>query len=164
MRAPPCWLFMYSGVHCIMVEMHSVRRGGSPTWQFHQNLMYSFIVTSKLCLFADNRDVYQGPGRTGTCRSVSYRASRGPAPAGRVTPARSPAGTRAWRRVPGIFPTPPSRFLFPFRLSRQVLVVFFFSVQRFPTNTICAWRKNPPRFLPPPFPLSRPLFRIYILV
>lgn len=35
---------------------------GSPTWQFHQNLMYSFVVASKLCLFADNRNVYQGPG------------------------------------------------------------------------------------------------------
>lgn len=106
--------------------------------------MYSFIVTSKLCLFADNRDVYQGPGRTGTCRSVSYRASRGPAPAGLVTPARSPAGTRAWRRVPGIFPMPPSRFLFPFRLSRQVLVVFFrCSVSR-QTPYVLSVRISPP--------------------
>lgn len=67
---------------------------GSPTWQFHQNLMYSFIVTSKLCLFADNRGCLPGAGRTGkqtgTCRSVSYRTSGGPAPAGHVTPAGSP--------------------------------------------------------------------------
>lgn len=84
---------MYSGVHHIMVEMHS-ERAGSLTWWFHQNLMYSFIVTGKLCLFADNWDVYQKPGWTGkqagTCRSVSYRTSAGLAPAGRVTPARSP--------------------------------------------------------------------------
>lgn len=76
-----------------MVEMHS-ERAGSLTWWFHQNLMYSFIVTGKLCLFADNWDVYQKPGWTGkqagTCRSVSYRTSAGLAPAGRVTPARSP--------------------------------------------------------------------------
>lgn len=35
---------------------------GSPTCSFYQKLMYSFIGTSKLCLFADKRDVYQGPG------------------------------------------------------------------------------------------------------
>lgn len=140
------------GYSCIQVYIvswwrcirHAGRGGGSPTRQFHQNLMYSFIVTSKLCLFADNRDVYQGPGRTGTCRSVSYRASRGPAPAGLVTPARSPAGTRAWRRVPAIFPMPPSRFLFPFRLSRQVLVVFFrCSVSR-QTPYVLSVRISPP--------------------
>lgn len=39
-----------------MVEMH-LERG-----QFHQNVMYAFIVTSKLCLFADNRDVDQRLG------------------------------------------------------------------------------------------------------
>lgn len=67
---------------------------GSPTWQFHQNLMYSFIVTSKLCLFADNWDVYQGPGGR---ESRQANADRfliiqvvAPAPAGHVTPARSP--------------------------------------------------------------------------
>lgn len=52
------------GYSCIQVYIVSwsrcIRR--SPTWQFHQNLMYSFTVTSKLCLFVDNRDVYQGPG------------------------------------------------------------------------------------------------------
>lgn len=56
--------------------------------------MYSSIVTSKLCLFADNCNVYQGwvdsRGWTGTCRSVSYPTSGGPAPAGRVTAAESP--------------------------------------------------------------------------
>lgn len=55
------------GYSCIQVYIVSwwrcIReRRGSPTWQFHQNLMYSFIVTSKLCLFADNRDVYQRLG------------------------------------------------------------------------------------------------------
>lgn len=28
-RGPPCWLFMYSGVHCIMVEMHSGAQHGN---------------------------------------------------------------------------------------------------------------------------------------
>lgn len=49
------------GYSCIQVYIVSWWRCfRSPTWQFHQNVMYSFIVTSKLYLFADNRDVYQG--------------------------------------------------------------------------------------------------------
>lgn len=43
---------------------------GSPTWLFHQNLMNSFMVTSKLCLFADNWDVYRGQVNKGADRHV----------------------------------------------------------------------------------------------
>lgn len=36
-EGPPCWLFMYSGVHCIMAEMHSDARHGSSIkiWCIH---------------------------------------------------------------------------------------------------------------------------------
>lgn len=57
---------------------------------FHQNLMYSFIVASELCLFADNWDVYQGQSGQGGRQAHADRFLIGqalaPAPAGRVTP------------------------------------------------------------------------------
>lgn len=138
---------MYSGVHHITVEMHS-ERAGSLTWWFHQNLMYSFIVTGKLCLFADNWDVYQKPGWTGkqagTCRSVSYRTSAGLAPAGRVTPARSPVEHDT---VPLTFFSFSVIFVMLTYNSTRFLPILMCAciyVCRTATNTICALTKNPP--------------------
>lgn len=52
--------------------------------------MYSFIVASELCLFADNWDVYQGQSGQGGRQAHADRFLIGqalaPAPAGRVTP------------------------------------------------------------------------------
>ena len=140
------------GYSCIQVYIVSwwrcIRRaGGSPTWQFHQNLMYSFIVTSKLCLFADNRDVYQGPGRTGTCRSVSYRGKPWPRTCLSCNPCSVPSGNTSLKTG--------SRHLsgasFPFRLSQQVLVFFFFFVHSVSRQTpyVLGLRTPPP--FPPPF-------------
>lgn len=124
--------------------MHS-ERAGSLTWCFHQNLMYSFIVTGKLCLFADNRDVYQKPGWTGkqagTCRSVSYRTSAGLAPAGRVTPARSPVEHDT---VPLTFSVIFVMLTYNSTRFLPILMCACIYVCRTATNTICALTKNPP--------------------
>ena len=134
------------GYSCIQVYIVSWWRcllsAGSPTWQFHHNLMYSFIVTSKLCLFADKQDVYQRPGSREADGHMQIRFLSdkwGPAPAVHVTP-RSSGDTclHGCDKVLPVFHLLSHAVMPPHSLSVYLDVCLYFCVQCCDKHHMCS--------------------------